>query len=305
MKLWPTSFCTVRDKNVIRTQPEDENVSPGPSKRTFFGTRSYCRPVSCACTYVHDIRLLLNFACLSAESTKYMNSIASENCCDYSILGQKSKYFLMTCSVNFLYRPATWLLLSRLISALSLVDVATLSTSLQSNVKVSHYVCQPAPSNTRRISSLQGAMLTNAYSAFRQKFPKLWTSVAHSFLHQIAQNKSWAHPKATTLPRIYKVEMECASLLFYLAKPQSGGILGCDLRHCTSEPFDSRRFVEACRAYGAYSQYTVWSRCCRCADVRALIMITSVDRLGSVALRSETLCLLFFHLFDFFPHLKM
>ena len=29
-----------------------------------------------------------------------------------------------------------------------------------------------------------------AYSAFRQKFPKLWTSVAHSFLQQIAQNKN-------------------------------------------------------------------------------------------------------------------
>ena len=29
------------------------------------------------------------------------------------------------------------------------------------------------------------------YSAFRQKFPnKLWTSVAHSFLQQIAQNKN-------------------------------------------------------------------------------------------------------------------
>ena len=62
-----------------------------------------------------------------------------------------------------------------------------------------------------------------------------------------------------TLPRIYKVEMEHASLLFHLAKPQSGGVLGCDLRHCTSEPFDFRRFVEACRAYGA------WSRCCRSA----------------------------------------
>ena len=33
---------------------------------------------------------------------------------------------------------------------------------------------------------------------------------------------------------------------------------------------------------------------------RALIMITSVDRLGSVALRSEILRLPFFHLFDFF-----
>ena len=138
------------------------------------------------------------------------------------------------------------------------------------------------------------------YSAFRQKIPKLWTSVAHSFLHQIAQNKSWAHPKATTLPRIYKVEMECASLLFSLAKPQSGGILGCDLRHCTSEPFDSRRFVEACRAYGAYSQYTGGHVAVVVPMFRALIMITSVDRLGSVALRSEILCLPFFHLFDFF-----
>ena len=80
------------------------------------------------------------------------------------------------------------------------------------------------------------------YSAFRQKLPKLWTSVAHSFLQQIAQNKSWAHPKATSSPRIYKVEMEHASLLFYLAKPQSGGVLGCDLCHCTSEPFDFRPF---------------------------------------------------------------
>ena len=133
------------------------------------------------------------------------------------------------------------------------------------------------------------------YSAFRQKFPKLWTSVAHSFLQQIAENKSWAHPKATTLPRIYKVEMEHASLLFYLAKPQCGGVLGCDLRHCTSEPFDFWRFVEACRAY---SQYSAWSRCCRSAD--RCPAITSVDRLGSVALRSGILCLPFFHLFDFF-----
>ena len=93
--------------------------------------------------------------------------------------------------------------------------------------------------------------LAQFYSAFRQKFPKLWTSVAHSFLQQIAQNKNWAHPKATTLPRICKIEMQQASLLYYSAKPQSGGILGCALvgqRHCTSEPLDSRRFVEACRA---------------------------------------------------------
>ena len=33
---------------------------------------------------------------------------------------------------------------------------------------------------------------------------------------------------------------------------------------------------------------------------RALIMIASVDRHGQVALRSEILCMLFSHLFDFF-----
>ena len=128
------------------------------------------------------------------------------------------------------------------------------------------------------------------YSAFRQKFPKLWTNVAHSFLQQIAQNKNWAHPKANTLPRIYKVEMEPVSLLFYLAKPQSGGILGCDLRHCTSEPFDSRRFVEACRAYFAYSQYPTWSRCRRSADVpRAAANLASSQALPvlKVALDDE------------------
>ena len=137
--------------------------------------------------------------------------------------------------------------------------------------------------------------LTN-YSAFRQTFPKLWTSVAHSFLQQIAQNKNWAHPKATTSPRICKVEMQRASLLYYSAKPQSGRIWGCALRHCTSEPFDSRRFVEACRAY---SLYPAWSRCRRSGDVPR----TDHDRVGwspwQMALRSEILGIPFFHLFDF------
>ena len=72
-------------------------------------------------------------------------------------------------------------------------------------------------------------------------------------LQQIAQNKNRAHPKDTTLPRIYEVEMQHASFLFHLAKPQSGGHLWCALRHCMSEPIDSRRFVEACPAYGAYT----------------------------------------------------
>ena len=54
--------------------------------------------------------------------------------------------------------------------------------------------------------------------------------------------------------------MQYVSLLYFSAKPQSGEILGCALRHCTPEPFDSRRFAEACRAYRAYSQYPAWSR---------------------------------------------
>ena len=83
------------------------------------------------------------------------------------------------------------------------------------------------------------------------KFPKLWTSVAHSFLQQIAQNKNWAHPKATTLPRICKVEMQQASLLYYSAK---------------SLP-----------SVGAYSQYPARSDCRRSADVPR----ADHDRVGS------------------------
>ena len=86
-------------------------------------------------------------------------------------------------------------------------------------------------------------------------------------LQQIAQNKNRAHPKDTTLPRIYEVERQHTSFLFYLAKPQSGGHLWCALRHCMSEPFDSRRFVEACPAYGAYTVYPALPRCRCSADV--------------------------------------
>ena len=142
------------------------------------------------------------------------------------------------------------------------------------------------------------------YSAFWQKFPKLWTSVAHSFLHQIAQNKNWAHPKATTLPRICKVEMEQASLLYYSAKPQSGGISGCALRRCTSEPFDSRRFVEASERTERTHSTLRGHAAIVVPMFRVLIMIALVDRHGRVALRSEILGMPFFHLFDFFNILK-
>ena len=118
------------------------------------------------------------------------------------------------------------------------------------------------------------------YSAFRQKFPKLWTSVAHSFLQQIAQNKNWAHPKATTLPRICKVEMQQASLLYYSAKPQSGGILRCALVCPASLYVRTIRFPTFCRSLpsvGAYSQYPAWSGCRRSADVPR----ADHDRVGS------------------------
>ena len=85
----------------------------------------------------------------------------------------------------------------------------------------------------------------------------------HSFLLQITQNKSWAHPKAISLSRIYKVEMQQASLLYDEAKPQS-------------EPLDSRRFVEDYRVYGAYSKYTVCSRLSRKDDV----LRADRDRIG-------------------------
>ena len=102
--------------------------------------------------------------------------------------------------------------------------------------------------------SIEWSAIKEENSAFRQKFPKLWTSVAHSFLQQIAQNKKWAHPKASTLPRICKVEMQQASLLHYSAQPQTGGILRFALRHFSSEPFDSRR----CRTLpSARSVFTV------------------------------------------------
>ena len=141
------------------------------------------------------------------------------------------------------------------------------------------------------------------YSAFRQKFPKLWTSVVRSFLQQIVQNKSWAHPKSATLPRIYKVEMEHASLLFYLAKPQSGGVLVVTYvivrqNHSISDVLlqlaeRSLRSVLTVPCVVMLLSHVV-------PMFRALILITSVDRLGSVALRSEILSMPFFHLFDFF-----
>ena len=100
------------------------------------------------------------------------------------------------------------------------------------------------------------------------------------FCRKIAQNKNWAHPKATTLPRICKVEMQQASLLYYSAKPQSGGILGCALVCPTSLYVRTIRFPTFCRSLpsvGAYSQYPAWSGCRRSADVPR----ADHDRVGS------------------------
>ena len=149
--------------------------------------------------------------------------------------------------------------------------------------KLSWKACQCCMKN---YSTSLRDVLGSVYSAFRQKFPKVWTSVAHSFLQQIAQNKNWAHPKANTLPRICKVEMQQASLLYYSAKPQSGGILGCALVCPTSLYVRTIRFPTFCRSLpsvGAYSQYPAYMRGQAAVVVpmfRALIMIASVHRHG-------------------------
>ena len=117
--------------------------------------------------------------------------------------------------------------------------------------------------------------------AFRQKVPKLWTSVVHSILQQIAQNKNWAHPKATSnLTRIYKVETQHASLLYLSAKPQSGDILGYSIPDVLSKLAErSERTQSTLRGHAA----VVVTR------FRALIMITSVDRHR----RAASICLIF------------
>ena len=83
-----------------------------------------------------------------------------------------------------------------------------------------------------------------------------------------------------TLPRICKVEMQQASLLYYSAKPQSGGILGCALVCPTSLYVRTIRFPTFCRSLpsvGAYSQNPAWSGCRRSADVPR----ADHDRVGS------------------------
>ena len=93
--------------------------------------------------------------------------------------------------------------------------------------------------------------------------------------------------------------MQQASLLYYSAKPQSGGILGCALRHCQQNHSIPDVLSKLAERTGAYSLYA-WSGYRRSADVpRADHDIALVDRHGRVALRSEILCMPFFHLFDF------
>ena len=60
-----------------------------------------------------------------------------------------------------------------------------------------------------------------------------------------------------TLPRICKVEMQQASLLYYSAKPQSGGILGCALVCPTSLYVRTIRFPTFCRSLPCVGAYIV------------------------------------------------
>ena len=64
--------------------------------------------------------------------------------------------------------------------------------------------------------------------------------------------------------------MQQASLLYYSAKPQSGGILGSALVCPTSLYVKTIRFPTFCRSLpsvGAYSQYRAWSGCRRCSSI--------------------------------------
>ena len=90
--------------------------------------------------------------------------------------------------------------------------------------------------------------------------------------------------------------MQQASLLYYSAKPQSGGILGvpwCAQRHCTSEPFDSRRLSKLAERRSVLTVPCVVKAAVVVPMFRALIMIASVHRHGRVALRSEYTVLVF------------
>ena len=147
-----------------------------------------------------------------------------------------------------------------------------------------------------------------SYSAFRQIFPKLWTSVAHSFLQQIAQNKSWAHPKAPTLPRIYKVEMEHAFFALLFSKIPIWGHFGL---WPMSLYVRTIRFPTFCwslpsvRSVLTRSQYPAWSRCCRSADVPR----ADRDHVGwspwQRGFKGRDTLLAILPFVWFFPHLKM
>ena len=78
--------------------------------------------------------------------------------------------------------------------------------------------------------------------------------------------QNWAHPKDTTLPRIYEVEMQLASLLFYLANPNLGafwGVRNVIVRQKHSIPDVLSKLAERTER----TQYPAWSCCRSSADV--------------------------------------
>ena len=58
------------------------------------------------------------------------------------------------------------------------------------NYVLTDYVLSESVEYVSQCDLILNQRFSCVYSAFRQKFPKLWTSVAHSFLQQIAQNKN-------------------------------------------------------------------------------------------------------------------
>ena len=79
--------------------------------------------------------------------------------------------------------------------------------------------------------------------------------------------QNWAHPKATTLPRICKSRNAASFVALFFSKTPIWGHFGV---YPTSLYVRTIRFPTFCRSMssvGVYSQYPAWLRCRRSADV--------------------------------------
>ena len=123
-----------------------------------------------------------------------------------------------------------------------------------------------SPGAAKNVVQTDSGTIRILYSAFRQKFPKLWTSIAHSFLQQLAQNKNWAHPKLLPYPEFAKWKCSKLRCSIIQQNPNLGafwGVFYVIVRQNYSIPDVLSKLAERT---GAYSQYA-WSGCRRSADV--------------------------------------